>query len=84
MTQTTIKVDRFDDGTPRKFTAVGSYPIFYVTKHSKCLCPACAAEEESNDDNYDPIVATDANWEDPELYCDGCSERIESAYAEVE
>ena len=24
----------------------------------------------------------DVNWEDAELYCDHCSKRIESAYAE--
>lgn len=81
MTQT-VKVATFPDGTPYKFTSFGCYPIFYVTRKGECLCPACALEAENEDE--DPPVATDANWEDPDLYCDGCSERIESAYAEDE
>jgi hypothetical protein len=27
-------------------------------------------------------VALEANWEDPDLFCDHCGDRIESAYAE--
>lgn len=81
--QTTITVERYNDGTPRKFTDVGGYPIFYVTANGDCLCPKCAGEEEGPDSDH-PVVASDANWEDPALVCDGCSERIESAYAEDE
>jgi len=29
-------------------------------------------------------VALQPNWEDPELFCDHCGSRIESAYAEPE
>jgi hypothetical protein len=28
------------------------------------------------------LVALEVNWEDPELFCDHCGDRIESAYAE--
>lgn len=78
-----FKVDRFEDGTPRRFTDIGGYPLYYVTNAGGVLCPVCAGAEESPD-NDDPVVASDANWEDPSLYCDGCSKRIESAYAEDE
>ena len=81
MTQAPIKVERFDDGKPRRFTSVGSYPIFYVTRRGQCLCPVCAGDEERAEQN-DPIVAQCPNWEDPAFYCDACGERIESAYAE--
>lgn len=66
-----------NDGKLRSFTSIGGYPLFYVTKGS-CLCPDCATDNDQND----PIVAADVNWENPDLYCDECSARIESAYAE--
>jgi hypothetical protein len=28
------------------------------------------------------VEALDVNWEDPDLFCDHCGNRIESAYAE--
>jgi hypothetical protein len=70
-----------DDGTLRSYTLIGCYPIFYLDSDNNCLCPKCASE---NDDFTEPLVAADCNWEDPDLYCDHCSERIESAYAEPE
>jgi hypothetical protein len=30
------------------------------------------------------VEALDVNWENPDLYCDHCGARIESAYAEVD
>jgi hypothetical protein len=61
-----------------KYTSVGCYPIFYVDG-SSCLCAACADENEANETFF-----VDINWEDHELFCDECGERIESAYAEDE
>lgn len=60
----------------RSFTSIGGYPVFYVTRVNECLCPDCATEDK------DSIVASDCNWENPLLFCDECSDRIESAYAE--
>ena len=65
-----------------KYAWPGGYPMFYVTKRGNVLCPDCANAEGKDSD--DPPVAHDANWEDPNLYCDACSQRIESAYAEDE
>jgi len=65
----------------------GGYPIYHVTKDCGVLCTKCA------NDNYDltlgddpqwHIIGSDINYEDPELFCDNCYERIESAYAEPE
>jgi hypothetical protein len=61
-----------------KFTSIGCYPILYVSAAGDCLCAACASAPAVN------VVASDINWEDPALFCDECSERIESAYAEDE
>lgn len=59
-----------------KYTSIGSYPLLMVRKNT-AYCPACANKLD---------VATgdvvDVNWENHELYCDECGERIESAYAE--
>ena len=33
-------------------------------------------------DKWWTLDCTEVNWEDPELFCDECSERIPSAYAE--
>lgn len=64
----------------------GGYPTFAITRDGGCLCESCV-----NRNRYeiltDPapdweIVAVEVNWEDPELYCDNCNARIESAYAE--
>jgi hypothetical protein len=58
-----------------------------VTSDGAALCHHCAASERASigtttgTDGW-CVVAIDANWEDPELYCDHCSGRIESAYAE--
>jgi aspartate carbamoyltransferase regulatory subunit len=61
----------------RKYTFVGSYPQWVCLGH-KCLCPDCANQ------SGDPIPdsAVQVNWENPDLYCDECEGRIESAYAE--
>lgn len=65
----------------------GGYPLFAVTSDGAALCKrCCAAEREAigtttGSDGW-CVVAVAANWEDPALFCDHCSDRIESAYAE--
>lgn len=62
----------------------GGYPIYYVVdKDCSVICPKCLNEraEELKSEGADRILM-DANYEDPELFCDFCNERIESAYAE--
>ena len=58
----------------------GGYPVFYLSKHGLVLCPKCA--NDPAEAHEDPPVASGVNWEDPTLFCDDCSEHIESAYAE--
>jgi len=76
-----VEVDRV-----RKYSSVGSYPVFYVTQDGGVL--SAEAVEENLEACCDPeqpdwfVVAHDANWEDPDLYCDHTGERIESAYAD--
>jgi hypothetical protein len=69
----------------------GGYPLFFVTSDGAALCWNCGAKKERRNvleairdksGNGWRIVAVDINWEDGDLCCDNCSERIESAYAE--
>ena len=77
---------RDDDGSLPKYTWPGGYSIYYICADSGVLCPDCAnSDDVINAEPYDNqwvLVEHDCNWEDPELYCDNCSKRIESAYAE--
>lgn len=77
-----IKPHVRDDGTLAKYAWPGGYPLVYLSRRGNVLCPDCATESLGDED--DPPVDGDANWEDPSLYCDECSQRIESAYAEDE
>lgn len=87
---------RNPDTEPRsKFSFVryawpGGYPLFLVMSDGGCLCARCVDEErgrihcaavEKSRDGWRPM-GVDVNWEDPDLFCDNCSARIESAYAE--
>jgi hypothetical protein len=67
----------------------GGYPIYYVCKDGRLLCSHCANEEIKLTSDPDAasdwcIVASDINYEDPDLTCDHCGKRIESAYVPEE
>ena len=59
----------------------GGYPVFYLDASDVVTCPNCA--NKANEYGFE-IIAADVNYEDPNLYCTCCNERIESAYAEIE
>jgi len=71
------------DGTLPAYAWPGGYPMFYVTSRDEVCCTRCANDPATPLSSYgdETIVAGDANWENPELYCE-CGDRIESAYAE--
>ena len=68
----------------------GGYPLFLVTTDGAALCSDCVKAEvrqivdacRTADDNGWRAHCGDINWEDSNLYCDHCGNRIESAYAE--
>ena len=64
----------------------GGYPLFYMTKDNGVLCPKCANENFTLVNNHADeqwyIVEYDVNYEDDSMYCDNCSNQIESAYGE--
>lgn len=54
----------------------GCYPVYYTTTRYRALCPRCANRQKKT------ITHAQANWENPNLHCSQCNDRIESAYAE--
>jgi hypothetical protein len=74
------ELPRNTDGTLASYVWPGGYPVAYYAEDGTTFCPDCANQTDAEP----PITAVDANWEDANLYCDGCGQRIESAYAEDE
>ena len=56
------------------------YPLWYVIDDYKCQCNECAtiSKEEGH------LVEAQVNLDDPNLWCDECSEKIDAAYIEEE
>ena len=76
---------RLENGTYPTYAWPGGYPLFYITKDGGVLCSKCVNENLELVEGDDPqwrIVAYDINYEDRELYCDNCNEKIESAYGD--
>ena len=66
----------------------GGYPLTLVMTDGACLCHDCAKDNFHNichstihgiSDGWHAAGA-DVNWENDELLCDHCGEKIESAY----
>jgi hypothetical protein len=68
------------DGYIAKYAWPGGYPLAYMDAEGSVLCNECATKAEIDGED----MVQFANWEDPCLYCEVCSKRIESAYAEDE
>jgi hypothetical protein len=66
---------RTSNGGLASHTFPGCYPLYYVTDGNEVLCPDCANAVT----NQETLIA-DANYEDESLYCDVCSNHIDSAY----
>ena len=67
----------------------GGYPRFAVTEDGAALCCKCLHTEreailESDGRDGFEVVDGPVNWEDSELTCDGCGDKIESAYGDDE
>lgn len=77
---------RLADQLTRQPWAFG-YPFYALTNDGAALCHHCTKTEReaigttTGSDGW-TVVALQPNWEDPELFCDHCGARIESAYAD--
>ena len=79
MTNEKVETMRMSNGKLRGFSTVGSYPIFYVDGNNSVVCFRCANDEDH--EIFGGLVDCDINYEDRNMTCDCCSDRIESAYA---
>ncbi len=80
-------IARDEDGKFQTYVWPGGYPVYHLCADYGVLCPKCANGNSEVGTSQDTpkdwrIVASGINWEDPDLYCDHCEQRIESAYAE--
>ena len=78
-------IEHMSDGAIRAYTSVGSYPIFYLTRQNQVLHPQTVEDQlvECCDDTDEMwVVSAHVNWENPHLYCDISSEKIEAAYGD--
>ena len=72
------------------YTFPGAYPVFFITSDGGALSFDAAKDnanlikdsiENHHNDGW-RVIAVAVNYENPELYCDHTSQRIESAYGE--
>ena len=76
-----------DKLTESPYAWPGIYPLYAVTDDGAALCHKCTKNERDSigtttgNDGW-CIVDLDINYEDPNLYCAHCDDRIESAYSE--
>ena len=91
-TQDIIGLRAAKDIVRQPYAWPGGYPRYLVMVDGGALCSACCRSEFRNiadsamrgiSDGWRPYDS-DINWESPDLYCDHCNKRIESAYAEPE
>lgn len=78
---------RNEHGTFDHYAWPGGYPLYYVLSDGESLCSNCM-NDASNPIHVGPpndgwsVDDCAINYEDGQLYCAHCNERIESAYAE--
>ena len=69
----------------------GGYPLYAVATDGGALCAACVRDEwrliatatHEGDRSGWAVAGIDINWEDTDLHCDNCGEKIESAYGDA-
>lgn len=71
------------------YTWPGGYPLFGLTDDNGVLCRDCCRSEfrtiaESISGDGFHLKSLHVNWENTSLYCDHCSDFIESAYGDDE
>ena len=83
-----LAIKRDENGRCEKYAWPGGYLVFYICANGGILCPDCVDAEKELIDAADQsdeqwlVIAQEINYEDGSLYCDNCSNRIESAYAD--
>ena len=70
-------ITRDSNGNLPSFAWPGGYPMYYFAENTgQVFCPECANQSDAEPE----ITHYDINWENEDMYCDGCSIQIEPAY----
>lgn len=78
-------VENFKNFVRQPYAWPGGYPLFAITADGACLCKKCAKENAKliiratvENDGYGgwQVIGVDVNWENDELICDNCYEKI--------
>lgn len=79
-----MNLPRDENGQLSAWAWPGGYPIYYIDGEGSALCVNCARKEEAEGVEYwgeeKMPKSAEINYEDTELQCEQCYERIESAY----
>jgi hypothetical protein len=76
-----------------KYAWPGGYPLFLFTSDGATLCIDCGRSKwkqicfemrHPERHNQFQVICADVNWEDTNMYCAHCNEKIESAYGDDE
>lgn len=73
---------RDEQGKLPAYAWPGGYPLIYLDKRDRVMCPACANLPKHERSNCGNPIGGDVYWEGPELECDECGEMIQSAYGD--
>ena len=72
---------RDENGQLLSYVWPGGYPIYYLDGENSVLCADCARESDEDEIESFRPCASDINYEDLNLYCYACNERIKPAYS---
>lgn len=85
-------IAQIKEAVKTKYAWPGGYPMYLIMSDGDALCMSCAHREwrliyqawqDNSRDGWKPEGA-EINYEDEDLFCCNCGERIESAYGERE
>lgn len=92
MKRTNNMLDQARHAARNKYAWPGGYPLALLMADGECICPDCAKREWKQVARATKAKLSDwpdkqwrvedvfINWEDDDLYCAHCNEKIESAY----
>jgi len=87
-----LEKNRVKEAIRTKYAWPGGYPLYLITADGAALCVDCGKTEfkqiawdwTRKQSTGWCAIAVEVNWEDTSLYCDHCSQQIESAYGDDE
>ena len=94
MKRTNMMLDQARHAARNKYAWPGGYPLAVVMADGECLCTECTRKEwrlivrntlmTARDwpDNSWCVAGAEVNWENPDLYCAHCNDKIQSVYGE--